>query len=110
MEVLINHLETALKVYTHQKAKHFHACINNAWVKLCEYYQLLDASPVYAASLVLNPAIKERHFDRNWRGGLEAWVPKTKEDIRDFWIKDKVAPNPALEIFNRDYDELENYM
>src|SRR5947209_10762903 len=58
MELLINHLEAASKVYTHRKFKHLHTCINNTWVKLCEYYQLLNASSVYAASLVLNPAIK----------------------------------------------------
>ena len=71
MEVLMNHLEAASKTYTHRRYKHLHICINNTWIKLREYYQLLDISPVYAASLVLNPAIKERHFDRNWRGGLE---------------------------------------
>src|SRR5207248_1410441 len=72
MEVLINHLEAASKIYTHRKAKHIHTCINNAWIKLYEYYRLLDASLIYAESLVLNPAIKECYFDRNWRGGLEA--------------------------------------
>jgi len=84
MEVLINHLEAASKIYTLQKAKHLHVCINNAWIKLCDYYRLLDTSPVYAASLALNPAIKECHFDRNWTGGLEAWVPKTKENVQNF--------------------------
>jgi hypothetical protein len=116
MEVLINHLEAASKIHTHRKSKHLHICINNAWIKLREYYQLLDDSPIYAASLVLNPAIKERHFDRNWRGGLESWIPKTKEDIQTFWsaeYKDKVTiePDPVPEMSNKDeVDEFENYL
>lgn len=116
MEVLMNHLEAASKTYTLRKAKYLHICINNAWMKLREYYQLLDASPVYAASLVLNPAIKERHFDRNWRGGLEPWVPKTKADIRNFWAakyKDKVGVElePVPEISDKpEVDEFEDYI
>ena len=117
MEFLISHLEAASKVYTHRKAKHLHICINNAWTKLCEYYRLLDASPIYAASLALNPAIKERHFERNWRGGMEDWVPRTKEDVRNFWVteyKDKVAlnlaPSDSTSEKEREIDEFENFM
>src|SRR4051794_4917405 len=38
MEFLINHLEAASKIYTHRKAKHLYSCINNALIKLREYY------------------------------------------------------------------------
>ena len=121
MEFLINHLEASSKIYTHRKAKHIHICINNALMKLCEYYQLLNTSPIYATSVVLNPAIKERHFDRNWRGSQEAWVLSTKEDVRNFWVaeyKDKVITglNPVPEISQsesskvNEYEDFENYM
>jgi hypothetical protein len=118
MEVLMNSLEAASKVHTLRKAKYLHICINNAWTKLREYYKLLDDSPVYAASMVLNPAIKERHFDRNWRGGLEPWIPKTKEDIQGFWsmeYKDKVVLDSTPKATNStedssDVDEFENYI
>ena len=69
MEVLIDCLEKALKIYTYRKSKFVNACINNARIKLQDYYRLLDNSPVYATSLVFNPAIKERHFDNKQIGG-----------------------------------------
>jgi hypothetical protein len=96
MEVLINHLEKASKVYNHRKSKFINACINNAQIKLQDYYHLLDDSPIYATSIVLNPAIKERHFDKRIKG-QKGWIPKTKEDIRAFWraeYKNKVASEP----------------
>jgi hypothetical protein len=97
MEVLINRLEKASKTYTHRKSKFINACINNARIKLQDYYRLLDNSPVYATSLVFNPAIKERHFSNKQIGGQKDWILKTKEDIRAFWVaeyKNKVAVEP----------------
>jgi hypothetical protein len=58
MDYLIDGLEAATKVHTHRKAKHLHIYINNALAKLREYSELLDGSPV------VNPAIKERYFDK----------------------------------------------
>jgi len=81
---LINHLEAFSKIYTYQKAKHIHICINNTLIKLCEYYQLLNTSLIYAILVVLNPAIKEYYFDRNWRGSQKAWVLSIKEDVQNF--------------------------
>jgi hypothetical protein len=85
MQVLINHLDDARKIHTPRKSKCLNACIVNALTKLCEYYKLLDSCPVYAASPVFNLAIKESHFERDWRGGPEGWTPTTREDIRRFW-------------------------
>jgi len=71
MEVLINHFENASKTYTLRNTKFINSCINNALLKLQQYYQLLDDSPIYAASLVLNPSIKECCFDNKWTGGQD---------------------------------------
>ena len=109
MDYLIDGLEAATKVHTHRKAKHLHICINNALAKLREYSELLDGSPVYAASLVVNPAIKERYFDKKGN-------PEKKKDIRAFWAaeyKDKEitesVPEPELTPENVD-DTLDNFM
>src|SRR6266850_7931851 len=116
MEFLINHLEAAKKIYTSQKAKHLYVCISNALAKLQEYYQLLNNYPVYATSLVLDPAIKERHFDRNWKGShLEASIPKTKKDIRTFWTMEYkgtvvMEPDPVPEISTGPVDEFEDFI
>jgi hypothetical protein len=118
MEVLINRLEDASEKYTYKKSKFIHASINNAWLKLRQYYRLLDDSPIYAASLVLNPSIKERYFENKWTGGQEDWISKTKEDVRTFWTteyKDKVTmesplpPTTSGEGQNPEFNMFEEY-
>ena len=101
-----------LPKFTHRKAKHLHICVNNALAKLREYSELLDGSPAYAGSLVVNPAIKERYFDRNGKGNPE----KKKEDIRAFWTaeyKDKEITESVLdsEVTPENVDDtLDNFM
>ncbi|KAJ4177669.1 hypothetical protein NW767_015066 [Fusarium falciforme] len=41
------------------------ASINNAWIKLNEYYTLLGRSPLFAASVVLNPDFGLRWLETN---------------------------------------------
>ncbi|KAH7471726.1 hypothetical protein FOMA001_g13458 [Fusarium oxysporum f. sp. matthiolae] len=41
------------------------ASINNAWIKLNEYYTLLGRSPLFAASVVLNPDLGLRWLETN---------------------------------------------
>ena len=117
IEVLMKHLEAALQIHTARKAKYLNVCINNALAKLQKYYQLISASPIYIASLVLNPAVKERYFDRNWGSGDKAL--KAKDEIREFWnaeYKNKAAirPDSTLQIpaliEERDFDEFEAYL
>jgi hAT family C-terminal dimerisation region len=69
MQVLINHLDNAQKIHTPRKSKPLNACIISSLTKLREYYRLLDSCPAYAAAQVFNPARKESHFERDWRGG-----------------------------------------
>ena len=88
-------------------------------MKLCKYYQLLDDSSVYTASLVLNPAIKERHFDKNWRERQDDWISKTKNDIQVFWTteyKNKMTIQSEPELNSKisknedEFDEFEDYI
>jgi hypothetical protein len=100
MQVLINHLDNAQKIHTPRKSKPLNACIVSSLTKLREYYRLLDSCPAYAAAQVFNPVIKESHFERDWRGGPEGWIPTTREDIRSFWeseYKGKVSEHPVSE-------------
>jgi hypothetical protein len=89
IKVLIDHLEGARRNYSVQKSKHILVCINNALAKLRGYFDLLDASPAYVVSLVLNLAIKAYFLDEGWED-LEKgnWVPKTKGRIQDFWASE----------------------
>lgn len=42
--------------------------LNNCWVKLDQYYQIFDKSPIYAAAGVLHPAYKWHYFETQWMG------------------------------------------
>jgi len=44
--------------------KYIRTCLNNCHGKLDTYYQLLDETPVYTASTVLNPAKRWRYFEK----------------------------------------------
>ncbi|EXM13884.1 hypothetical protein FOTG_17684 [Fusarium oxysporum f. sp. vasinfectum 25433] len=49
-----------------QERASIRASINNAWIKLNEYYTLLGRSPLFAASIVLNPDLGLRWLETNW--------------------------------------------
>ena len=49
-----------------QERASIRASINNAWIKLNEYYILLGRSPLFAASVVLNPDLGLRWLETNW--------------------------------------------
>ncbi|TVY62599.1 hypothetical protein Focb16_v004339 [Fusarium oxysporum f. sp. cubense] len=49
-----------------QERASIRASINNAWIKLNEYYTLLGRSPLFAASVVLNPDLGLRWLETNW--------------------------------------------
>ncbi|KAJ3453636.1 hypothetical protein MRS44_017883 [Fusarium solani] len=53
------------------------ASINNAWIKLNEYYTLLGRSPLFAASVVLNPDLGPRWLETNWT------FPEQLQRLRD---------------------------
>jgi hypothetical protein len=83
IKVLIDHLEGARRKYSARKSKHILVCINNALAKLRKYFDLLDASPAYAVSLVLNPAIKACFLDEGWKTWKrEIGFPKPKGGFR----------------------------
>ena len=42
---------------------HLSACLGNTWLKMTDYVQRMNDSPVYVASCVLNPKLKWRFFE-----------------------------------------------
>lgn len=58
--------------------------INNAWLKLDEYYTLTDRSIAYVAAVVLNPAHKWTYFEKHWASKLD-WLVEAKASFRAFW-------------------------
>ena len=57
---------------------------NNSWVKLNQCYSLLDQSPAYYASIVTNPRLKWRTFDKIWASRKE-WLIIAKDSVAALW-------------------------
>ncbi|KAF5701051.1 hypothetical protein FMUND_14060 [Fusarium mundagurra] len=62
------------------------ASINNAWIKLNEYYTLLGRSPLFAASVVLNPDLGLRWLETNWTSPEQLqWLRDAKDGIKVYF-------------------------
>jgi hypothetical protein len=61
------------------------ACINNAWVKLNEYYTSLGESPLYAASIILHPGLGIRFIEANWTSTVQlTWLRDAKRQLKEY--------------------------
>ncbi|KAJ3454695.1 hypothetical protein MRS44_013295 [Fusarium solani] len=62
------------------------ASINNAWIKLNEYYTLLGQSPLFAASVVLNPDLGLRWLEANWTSPEQLqWLRDARDGIKGYF-------------------------
>ncbi|KAF4966507.1 hypothetical protein FSARC_5821 [Fusarium sarcochroum] len=66
-----------------QERASIRASINNAWIKLNNYYTLLGRSPLFAASVVLNPDLGLRWLKTNWTSPEQLqWLRDAKDGIK----------------------------
>ena len=80
MDMLLNTLEDAKLAYKAQKS-HFASCINLAWTKLDEYYNLSDNSPIYVVAVMLDPRLKLQYIESRWSTHPE-WIEIAQEKVR----------------------------
>jgi|SRR6267378_504357 len=65
--------------------QHLLACVKNAQDKLEEYYKRMQESPVYAASVVLNPQHKQHWFNFHWKA-KHNWIEKAERIVENMWL------------------------
>ena len=94
MDLLLSQLEQAKVTYRTTNPR-LASCINLAWKKLDEYYQLSDSSPAYVAAVVLDPRMKFQYFEKRWASHPD-WVITAKERIRGSFEEYKERYNFAL--------------
>lgn len=94
MDLLLSQLEQAKVIYRTINPR-LASCINLAWKKLDEYYQLSDSSPVYIAAVVLDPRMKFQYFEKRWASHPD-WVITAKERIRGLFEEYKQRYRFAL--------------
>jgi len=82
-------------------------CVKNAQNKLEEYYKLMQESPVYAASVVLNPQHKKHWFNFHWKAKRD-WIEKAEKNVENLWLtkyKDPIQPQDEASIIHSTADK-----
>jgi hAT family C-terminal dimerisation region len=66
---------------------HLSVNINLGWLKLNEYYERLNDSPLIYGAAALHPAYRWALFDDLWGDDEERrpWITKAKEMVQDLW-------------------------
>ncbi|KJZ68130.1 hypothetical protein HIM_12478 [Hirsutella minnesotensis 3608] len=100
-EFLLAELEKAKAIVDqYPESEHFSVNINLGWKKLDEYYNKLDETPIYYASLALHPAYRWGYFETVW-SGRPTWVSNAKYLVQATWDREYKNLDPAME----NYDE-----
>lgn len=66
------------------ESRHLLACLGNAWLKVTEYFERMQESPVYVASCVLNPKLKWRFFEARWENDFNR-ILQGRDSFQDLW-------------------------
>ncbi|EXL90097.1 hypothetical protein FOIG_16633 [Fusarium odoratissimum NRRL 54006] len=82
---------------------HLAVNINLGWLKLNEYYEHLNDSPLIYGAAVLHPAYRWALFDDLWGDDDERqlWITKAKEMVQDLWereYRDLEVDDPEIEL------------
>ncbi|KAJ6439221.1 restless-like transposase [Purpureocillium lavendulum] len=84
-EYLLSKLEEAKEKMDHYaEPEHFRVNVQLAWEKLNEYYDKLDDTPMYYASLAFHPAFGWNVIEREWETRPE-WVQNAKKMVKQVW-------------------------
>ncbi|KAJ0129435.1 ATP-dependent DNA helicase tlh1 [Fusarium oxysporum f. sp. albedinis] len=103
-EFLLETLESAKRaVANFPHGHHLAVNINLGWLKLNEYYEHLNDSPLIYGAAVLHPAYQWALFDDLWGDDDERqlWITKAKEMVQDLWerkYRDLEVDDPEIEL------------
>ncbi|KZL84608.1 transposase-like protein [Colletotrichum incanum] len=67
---------------------HLRSSIELAWQKLFRYYDRLSDSPLYAAAVILQPALGISYLRSVWAGDHQrGWVARAQSDLEEYFNK-----------------------
>ncbi|OWT42311.1 transposase [Pochonia chlamydosporia 170] len=84
MDFLIEHFK--LQKEKHKNNPQMTTRILASWFKFDKYYQLTDDSPIYAAAILLNPALRRAYLDSAW-SHQTAYIEPAVEQAREMWTQ-----------------------
>jgi len=111
-EKLLNHFESLKQLYFVQNASelsqqypeaehlrqdtHFALNINQAWLKLDDYWQRTEETPAYVAATVLHPRYNMAWIQKHW-GHNKNWINTAERSLLTLWqqYRDNQFPSPS---------------
>jgi hypothetical protein len=113
LETLLSHVERSKTEYTCHK--HLATSLNEAWIKLKQYYERMDESPAYAAALMLHPRHKLHYFTKRWKTYLAQYIQPTKDALRkqyeeEYLTKYPVASTTLPSLKKKGIDPLQDFL
>lgn len=88
MEYLLEHLEKVPKsIFSLPGGSSFKISVQAGWDKLDKYYKLLKDSPVYVASVVLDPRYRWAWLEHKWATRPQ-WLINARVQVQVLWEKE----------------------
>jgi hypothetical protein len=106
MDFLIHHYQQAKQ--KHRRNAHFSARLLASWYKFDKYYKLTDDTPIYAAAILLHPALRRGYLDRQWEKQA-SYIEPAIDSVRNVWKEFKTPIVPVEPSVRRERDEFERW-
>jgi hypothetical protein len=106
MDFLIHHYQQAKQ--KHRRNPHFSARLLASWYKFDKYYKLTDDTPIYAAAILLHPALRRGYLDRQWEKQA-SYIEPAIETVRNVWKEFKSTPTAPVEPGVLEKDDFERW-
>ncbi|XP_044714483.1 uncharacterized protein HRG_11950 [Hirsutella rhossiliensis] len=102
MDVLIRCFDEALVSYKSDTELSFR--IKRGWEVFDKYYSKTEASPYYAAALILHPSYRTTYIQANWK---KKWQKPAFKQVKDLWLtyRDTVDGALSQHLLDDDDDE-----
>lgn len=106
VDYLIHHYHQAKQKY--QRNPHFTSRLLASWYKFDKYYKLTDDTPVYAAAILLHPALRRGYLDRQWEKQA-SYIEPAIDSVREMWKTFKSLATVEVDVRASEMDEFRRW-
>jgi hypothetical protein len=104
MDFLVHHYHQTRQKY--RRNAHFTSRLLASWFKFDKHYKLSDSTPIYAAAILLHPALRRGYLDRQWEKHTSDIEPAI-DSVRNMWKEFKTLVPVEADV--REFDEFERW-
>jgi hypothetical protein len=110
LDITFNNIEFLVTHFSAMKAKfinnsQIYIRLLSAWYKFDKYYALADDTPVYAASVLLHPELREAYLRSVWAPRNKRYIKPAIESVKQLWVEHFKPQTPTAVI---SLDEIED--